>query len=937
MAFDPIFPFVLLLLCLLKLQYANAKVNWQNTAELLDAVGGKLGSTNTVIGSYSRLLSVSAILREQRGDDSVDVQESLNLAITTLSLLDIGGGILAPIADNIIDGITTERAFAATKNAMLEYGNPMTNNNLGDLTDLKVAELKSLLKTQKNKALKAFGDDVMRAQGSRSLKYIKKAKRFLKVKSLGKALGPIFDVVSIGVNSYGLYTAIRDCNNDAEACDPSAMTSAAFSIASGIVGVGTFLASLVVGATVSSVLGPAGAVVSLCLAITATLIELLWKPKPTQAQLDRELKEKLMREFDRISRLQLYNANMFLNKNDVERSDLYVVNQGHLPKWFSHHTHKLRFGLISANQLREKQPLKQPCWKPMFGDAPIGNQPYTARECPYLIDGEKFLERRSENSLGYSFYGFTKSGRDYAWKHSETDDYPDDDLDDDPDYDGSILLIGTDKVQPDALSEYENMNAKLRGLEINTATEPVEADAFNDLIVIGDMHSLDAGEIISIKMGSGNDALTIGGRIGSFSRENVLQADLGTNGHNILSFGAISSSSPIKGVEYDAKTGAVYFKHGSSGVEKQSVGTVNNVEVLSASEKNDYIKLYANKQGSERFDFTVFKFKGKATYELNIEDLAGQTETRHFKIVDESENVQKTCTDHVPVLKLINFDRHAVSNDVLYKNDRIKIYGQRATHRRYFSKLVRQKKQKGWKRNTPCSGEPSDGSHPKGGQNGKELLAIIALYSKCPVEIQSTNNEGGCMMRPKKKMELDLAFFQGKKLLCDFSRDISGSDGADHCYLTCPEQAAIKHTTINLGKGSQDRLIMGEELFIAPCAIDDSTHAYPIGLMKMSSSNWILFFNDVPKLSYSPEVEMIQHLLDGVDKIVNEYGDIIVDLRTEEERSINLYDRYAESTMRKMAFVAGEERTEEIKNDLLQCMKEESSMTDDEKETCGVV
>ena len=447
------------------------------------------------------------------------------------------------------------------------------------------------------------------------------------------------------------------------------------------------------------------------LAIAATLIELFWRPGPTQAELDRLSKERLMRELDRISRLQLYNANKFLLHNEVERSDLYVVNQGHLPKWFSQHPNVVRFGRIPANKPRRKIVLIQACSNPVFGNAPLpagvpsSPDPF---QCPYLVDGEELRTTRTDEPLGYGFYGFTKTARTYL-KSDEQNIPPD------PPYGGTVLLVGTDQVQPNKLAEYENMQANLKSLNIDTATKNGADGDFNDLIAIADMPSLDEGEKITVKMGSGNDALNIDGRLGSFSASNVLDADLGTSGHNTLSFDAIAADSPIKGIEFSARDGSLHFKHGTN--QKQRVGTVRNVEILAASPFHDYIKMYAGKSGDGDFDFTVFKFKGHATYEVNITDLASQTEVRHFKIVDSTDNDGKyPCADHIPLLKLINFGRDAVANDVLYQNDRIKVYGTRASRKRSQSKqffaTAAARKMSG-KRTTYCSGERADGSHTR--------------------------------------------------------------------------------------------------------------------------------------------------------------------------------------------------------------------------------
>ena len=897
--------------------------------KLLENIAAKFQYTNTALGTFSRSKIVNAVSRQMRGENAESVQEGLNQAIVTLAVLDVGGGAIVPLADKLIDTITTDRAFTNVADAMKQYGDPMASK-LDDLRNLDDQGLKDLLKAKKIKAVRLFDANVNRLSTThRALKHIKKAQKWLKVKSAGKVLGPLFDMISIGVNGWALGTAIRDCVADAEACNPASMTAASLSIASGLVGVGTFIASLMVSASVASVVGPVGAIVGLALAITATLIELFWKPGPTQAQLDRLMKERLMRELDRISRLQLYNANKFLTDNEVERSDLYVINQGHLPKWFSQHSNAVTFGKIAANKPRKKRPLTQSCSNPVFGNAPIpmgpgsigGARPSVYR-CPYLVDGEELRTTRTSQSLGYGFYGFTKSARTYI-KRDERKNPPD------PPYGGTMLLVGTDQVQPSKLAKYKNMQANLRGLDIDTGAKKGAAGDFDDLVAIADMHSLDRGETIKVRMGSGNDALNIDGRLGSFSTSNVLDADLGSSGHNTLSFDAIAADSPIKGIEYNAKAGVLQFKHGTN--QHQRVGTVRNIEILAASPFNDEVKMYAGKPGEGGFDFTVFKFKGKGTYEVNIADLASQSEVRHFKVVDSTDNGrdENNCDNHVPLLKLINFDASAVANDVLYQDDRIKVYGKRANRRRSHFSLAPGAAKKSDKRTARCSGEPADGSHPEGGKNGKVLLATIAFYSKCPIEIETKNVGGSCMMTTKKKSELDLAFFQGKKLFADFSANVGATMGADHCYLKCPSATVTTERWINLSRGSRDKVIISSELFLDPCDIDGES--VKVTMQRDSVNRWFFVVEgNEDKFGVNGKV----HGFQGVEQIINEYGDLVIDLKNTQQNRFDLYAEYSKATMKRIASIAGHERTREVKNSLLQCTKEESEMSAEEKEIC---
>ena len=139
--------------------------------------------------------------------------------------------------------------------------------------------VKRLLDTKKAEVLKAFESDLGIGQNvpkyGITMKYINRAKRWFRVKSAAKILGPLFDAIGIGINSWTLETAISDCNEKPATCNKGAIASASVGIVSGVVGVGVFLGTLVVSLSVAAVLGPVGALVSFTLAICATLIELV--------------------------------------------------------------------------------------------------------------------------------------------------------------------------------------------------------------------------------------------------------------------------------------------------------------------------------------------------------------------------------------------------------------------------------------------------------------------------------------------------------------------------------------------------------------------------------------------------------------------------------------------------------------------------------------
>lgn len=297
--------------------------------------------------------------------------------------------------------------------------------------------MKRLLNHEKARVLRAFKGDVGKLQrASKTLKYINRAKRWFHVKTAAQVLGPLFDTIGIGVNSWALGTAIRDCNQSPKTCNKGAIASASLGIVSGAVGVGVFVATLVVSSSAAAVLGPVGAIVSFALAICATLIELFYKPPVDQDAIEYRKKLQMIQELDRYSRLQLYTANKFMANNKITRGDFYVVNQGLLPRWIDPNK-RLEFGNSQSENPRKIVRRPGVCERPAAGKPTEPNVPhFTPGVCPLLVDGKNIKGRNAGDDVGHSFYGFTSDARTLL-KHiphqpSEA-------------YNGSMILINTDK------------------------------------------------------------------------------------------------------------------------------------------------------------------------------------------------------------------------------------------------------------------------------------------------------------------------------------------------------------------------------------------------------------------------------------------------------------------------------------------------------------
>ena len=689
----------------------------------LENVKSILQKGNVGLGIVSRSLIIASLSKALRGEDNESVREDLIQAIITLTVVDIGGGVVYSGFIELAEIIATDNAFKSTQLAITNFGKSLVDLPY-DLNSIRNEDVTGLLKLEKDNPLSTFARDVDNLDLDHPAKvHIKKARKWAKVKFGVQIIAPLFDLISIFVNARGLELAIRSCDTD---CNEVAIASSVLGIASGVAGVLSGVATVIAsGTAVAPVLG----IFSAILGLLSTILELsqfelrsIFSPEQ-RAILKREKK---MERLDVLSRSQLYSLHKILHANDVERYDLYIANQGHLPKWFDVPPafNNLQFGKTPSARPRKKAPLVQKCETPHFGNSTGG---FNLLVCPYLAEGRELQSKfYTGGKLGYSFYGFTYNAKNYLLRTSGNKPsftYP---L-----YVGSTIFIPTHEIQLERLTEL-GVQANLRGLDIDTGIKGNDDGAHDDLVAIGDMPSLDADATVKIRMGKGNDALNIDGRLGAFSRTNVLDADLGPYGHNSLSFQAIGSNSQITGVKYDASTGLVKFKFGEN--QQQILGHVQHVENLVASPFRDDITLYANKAGEKGIDFRVLKVNGLAMYRVKVSELAIQSHTRHFQINDNSQG-ENGCSGHVPVLALTNFFSDAKTNDILYKDGKIHIYGYRKERgKRQDVDNISQdyvvRKSSIHKRRKECPGEK--GGNPSNGSIQKELLATIQFNTKCP-------------------------------------------------------------------------------------------------------------------------------------------------------------------------------------------------------------
>lgn len=917
----------ILVICFLSLHFSpSTAVSGKAILEKVTSVFAK--PTNVAFGTYSRSATVAALSRLQRGENGDKVKESLNQVISTLALLDVGGGILVPGVQILVDAIAKETAFRATRRAFATYNGKMVGQlNRQSWSSLKSADMKKLLKVQKQKILSTFSDDVAGlSRHSKVLKHIKRAKNLFRVKSLAQVLGPLFDTVAVGINTWALSTTIRDCNNDPNNCNRGAIASASLGIASGLIGVGTFVAALVTTGTVSAVLGPVGALVSVMLAICATLIELYYPDPARLNAIRREQRLSFMRQLDQYSRKQLYAVHQFMAEKKVERSDVYVVNQALLPRYFNINN-ELIFGEDNAKNTRKIVFIPGKCHDPWNGVdrfAPPGGRHFgNVLYCPTLIDGMKISLESRNDETGYGFYGFTKGAQAVrSWGRSRF-------RPSEP-YKGSIVLINTDQVQRSELKkQLAHLNKELRSIRINTQMKG-KGGAYDDLVAVGNMENLYQNGRIRILTGDGNDALNIDGF--PSRQEGKFEAILGS-GHNTLSFLGMPEdrSFDIKGIEYDPQSKKLHYFLGSNR-RKHYVGTVGEIKILSASPFQDVVHLSASKKSQSGDDFIVFKFKGKADYIIDIKKIAKTVTGKPlvFKIIDNTDNGQSgetKCNNHNPLLKIINIGTSGVSNDILYRANSRQVW--------IYGKDTSQQDQNGIFNNTDdhstaavspvsrCSGEPGDGSHPKGGI-GKKLLAKVSFQTKCPGKVKAdTDENGNCMMAGRKVSELDHIFYDGNHYSTDFTRDMKARDPTSPktsiCTLKCPQSQVTRSTKIEIGFRPNGVLVIRNDLFLYPCDMEKE------GVLRLTKISCLLWQLRLESAKFAGGGKI--HQLYGFKKIVNENGDTIVDLSQEKRIEIDLYKMYAKKTVNAMAESARRDRSNEVANSLEECYRSSKSLS----------
>ena len=574
---------------------------------------------NTVLGIAWRSNTIDTLSLIEQGRNE-EAKESLAQAALTLALLDLGGGAVLPVTEEITKFIQNEMRFSKTRAAFKTYNSVLseevTKAGSGSINKNRIRGKKAALKN----ALKL---DIKKLKpGSKVAKAFNKASKWFRGASVFDVLGPLTDSLTIGLNIWGLDMAIKSNN-------PAGIASASLSIAAGVVGLTTFIAAV---ATGSALLGPIGTIAGAFLGLVATLVELITTPAYDVAAVEayrarlqelRNLRDASISYID--WRMEL------MDKVGSPYTDVYVNNQAA----------SLNDVLPNTRDISLKD-----CWSDKILGCPtyptslhlrkyMGSKKVEITDSPVKSKSLLFMGKeryimspnmpaewsrtgwgKHAGHIGFDFYGKFKKGTSYKGVH---------------------VFINSSFVSEQPMNNI-NLNTDV------IMKSNIEQD---DVISIGEYRKLTKtkkGGYIKINTGYGQDCLNINGMLGEFHSdyENVLEADLGDGVLDSLSFQGISKErKDIKGVYFDSKTGVLKFYHGQNKIH--TLGTVRGVYIFHGSPFDDHVILYHDDARIK--EIVVFQKSGSNVYEFNFDDLVnahkGQSKPLRFRIIDSSNNPPK--------------------------------------------------------------------------------------------------------------------------------------------------------------------------------------------------------------------------------------------------------------------------------------------------------
>ncbi|XP_057291843.1 uncharacterized protein LOC130614429 isoform X2 [Hydractinia symbiolongicarpus] len=823
-------------------------------------------------------------------------------------------GSLVPISSqDIVESFVKSKAFSATKEAVRNYNSKMLlkaqeaaryRNHPQPKTYKKMMELESSLEDMKDLKIDAFKTEVKAIKTSNPGLYKKlgKAKKWLKIGGkAGKALGPLLDVISIGVNVWALTTS--------EPGSPD-YVSAAISIAAGVVGVVGFFAALALGAPI---IGTVAAITGAILGIVATLVPYMMStPKYTiQMALEDKFKDVVTYRDKAVEMSQ--SATDFLKKTEAHDWDFcYVMSQTNIVRWKASADGQSADLIQQTAQGDGNKVLPKDLNNVEFGDfnPAFNDRDSNAVRNPYADNkNNQYLNclpykgqanvngvlQHATQKLPRSAYscniknrpGLTyleKVGFDFVGlKNTRTEEHNK----------GLIVLCLTNYVQ--------EVSEKYRGLDVRTETSrtPAVHRNGNDVVLLDDMRKLQSGKKIKVLTGGGNDVLAITHFL--FPKEArdhtrnpgdrtsaLLEADLGT-GYDVLSFAGMSHSIGhlakkvykgdtsekmyFNGIYYrvsDGKLGYRYYyrkirwspnRGGQVSISwsdtwqhmRRFVGNVEGVKLFDSSPFDDVISLDLgddyDKDNKNVENFAVINHRGYNRYTLTIRESDNDGYIRKYVIIDKS--------DDKPQVELTLPGEYR--NKLALKNDKVLM----------------------------LYGDEEDGAR-------KQIFIMKMLDLKTTFHLK-VNGRGVSLS------SLPVSYTDGRIIEVNMNTaTTAGSPQNDEVKLVCGSKSDLENDqdiSIDLGEGSKDTVVISAKSFIETCDIGvekdfedgaESDVDYEVSMEFDATS-------PIPSIVLSTGDNEKRISLTGVERITNDMGTTVLDLTQSGIGNIDLFKKYQQS------------------------------------------
>lgn len=556
------------------------------------------GYTFGIVGAYWRSNTLAAYAQMSRGEIQ-EAMETIQLAIATLTVWDLGQGIAYPVVHKLVDRmIKNKQLFGNTIQAFDDYRNIMKTGVLDDATRAATPDaLKAKLLRKKRSIGNAFQTDVTKIIQKSQLYTdlvtdLRGIKNVLKVvKWTDVILGPLFDAATVGVSAWQLAEAIKNK-------DGPAIAASSLSLASGLAGITGFVVSALAttGSTLAAVAGPVGALVGAILGLAAIMVEIFTALNPyrqieSHVKMIRDLTDRSKKLLDRnIKDL----PNLVPQRDHFEFSWVYEVNQGlmieniqgRLQMWGHHVTFK------PENPSKEKN-----------GYLVIGPERHLDKS---KYPGNFFWNPTGLENIGYDFYG-----------KKVTDEFK-----------GATVIVNTNLIAGKA-------SVELKGLDITTYMS--ETDDKPDNVIIDDMYDVTPlPGCVTVKTGAGDDVIQINGLVGkprilnsqlrpnpnrkaffairsAYGRYKVMQRN-----NDVLSFEGMPKvqkrDHKILGVEYEIFFGKLHYRVADDQGRPVSVywGFVEGIKMFVGTPYNDIVDVMLGGM------FFIRQTKGQNVYKLYL-------------------------------------------------------------------------------------------------------------------------------------------------------------------------------------------------------------------------------------------------------------------------------------------------------------------------------